>query len=487
MKQLITLITLLLLGAKAWTQIQIRVFTDPSLNRTYTGKLYIFTQSDTTKRIPNNPDPSQAMFAWMVKDVKDEITVTTDQASNRYLPNGMSTLKPGYYKIAGILDTDFEERGTFNAGNIYARKEAILYVDEQGKGTATIAFTSFIASRIIRETEQIKEVVLKSKLLSDFRKKDIFMKAAVRLPASYKNDSTRLYPIVFVIPGWGGTHYDMQGSMPVRRYGMDMGKDKIYVYLNPETQSPFGLHAFVDSRVNGPWGKALVEELIPHLENKYRIVKDASQRFVMGQSTGGYGSLWLQLNYPDAFGGCWSVSPDPVDFTSFIGINLYEKDVNLYTNKEGKERGIFFMQGKPTMTTRVMAAVENFTGDGEQLQAFEAEFGVPDKKGRPQQVYDHTTGKVDPAVVKSWEPYDLGKFIQRNASKLSGKIHGKVHVYAGAADNFLLNEAVTAFTQKAVAAKVPVVTELIPGADHWNIWSEAFTKRVVAEIDARIK
>ncbi|MDZ4070827.1 MAG: hypothetical protein U1C70_03285 [Sediminibacterium sp.] len=62
-----------------------------------------------------------------------------------------------------------------------------------------------------------------------------------------------------------------------------------------------------------------------------------------------------------------------------------------------------------------------------------------------------------------------------------------MHVYAGAADNFLLNEAVTAFTQKAVAAKVPVVTELIPGADHWNIWSEAFTKRVVAEIDTKIE
>lgn len=487
MKQIITLLTLLLVGSKSWTQVQISIQTDPSWNKTFSGKLYIFTQSDTTKRIPNNPDPSQAMFAWIVKDVKNEVTLSLDQASSKYLPNGLSTLKPGYYKVAGVLDSDFEERGSFNPGNIYARKEVILHVNEKGEGSATIAFNSMIPSRSIRETDQLKEVILKSKLLSDFRKKDIFMKAAVRLPASYKKDSTRLYPVVFVIPGWGGTHFDMQGPMPAKRYGMDLGKDKIYVYLNPETQSPFGLHAFVDSRVNGPWGKALVEELIPHLETKYRVVKDASQRFVMGQSTGGYGSLWLQLNYPDAFGGCWSVSPDPVDFTSFIGINLYEKNVNLYTDKEGKERGIFLMQGVPTMTTRVMATVENFTGDGEQLQAFEAEFGVPDKNGRPRKVYNHTTGKVDVSVVKSWEPYDLGKFVQRNTAKLSGKINGKVHVYAGAADNFLLNEAVSAFAQKATTSKVPVTTELIPGADHWSIWSEAFTKRVVAEMDAKIK
>lgn len=487
MKQILALLILLIVSHKSWTQVQIRIQTDPSWNKTFSGKLYLFTQSDTTKRIPNNPDPSQAMFAWMVKEVKNEIILSLDQASSQYLPDGLSTLKPGYYKIAGVLDSDFEERGSFNPGNIYARKEVMLHVNEKGEGSTTIAFNSMIPSRSIRETDQLKEVILKSKLLSDFRKKDIFMKAAVRLPASYKNDSARFYPVVFVIPGWGGTHYDMQSPMPAKRYGMDLGKDKIYVYLNPETQSPFGLHAFVDSRVNGPWGKALVEELIPHLESKYRVVKEASQRFVMGQSTGGYGSLWLQLNYPDAFGGCWSVSPDPVDFTSFIGINLYEKGVNMYTNKEGKERGIFFMQGKPTMTTRVMAAVENFTGDGEQLQAFEAEFGVPDKNGRPKQVYDHVTGKIDAAVVKSWEPYDLGKYIQRNASKLINKLKDKVHVYAGDADNFLLNEAVLAFKQKAIAAKIFVTAELIPGADHWSIWSEAFTQRVIAEIDAKIK
>ncbi|MBL0882239.1 MAG: hypothetical protein IBJ16_02620 [Chitinophagaceae bacterium] len=139
------------------------------------------------------------------------------------------------------------------------------------------------------------------------------------------------------------------------------------------------------------------------------------------------------------------------------------------------------------MTTRIMAAVEHFTGDGEQLQAFEAEFGVSDKNGRPRKIYDHTTGKVDASVVKSWESYDLGKFVQRNASKLLHQLNDKVHVYVGAVDNFLLNEAVTAFAQKAATAKVPVITELIPGADHWSIWSEAFTKRVVAEIDAKVK
>lgn len=333
----------------------------------------------------------------------------------------------------------------------------------------------------------VKEVVLKSRLLSRFRKKDIHIKAGVRLPASYYTAPNQQYPVVFVIPGWGGTHYDLMNQPPVQRYGMDVGKEKIYVYLNPETQSPFGLHAFVDSRVNGPWGKALVEELIPYLEQQYRIVKDPSQRFVMGQSTGGYASLWLQLNYPTAFGGCWSVSPDPVDFSAFLAMNLYEKNLNIYTLPDGSDRPFFLVDGKPLYTTHQMMEQEIVIGDGEQIQAFEAEFGLPDKNGRPRELFNRQTGKVNNAVAKSWEPYDMGLFIQKNWQSLASSLKGKVHIYAGANDNFFLNDAVMALAAKARSVNADVVAELIPNADHWSIWSTEFTKRVQAEIDARIR
>lgn len=483
MKYLFLVLALYLSTATSSQTIQVRI--DTSIKKNLTGKLYLFLQSDTSKRVPNNPDPSQPMFAWNIQNLQKETTLSFDKADNRLLPEGLKTLKPGYYKMAGVIDTDFEERGTFNPGNVYARKEVLLYINEQGKGHSSIVFESQIMPRKFRESDQLKEVVLKSALLSSFRKKDIFMKAALRLPASYQKDSTRLYPVVFIIPGWGGTHFDMQGSMPVKRYGMDMGKEKIYVYLNPETQSPFGLHSFVDSRVNGPWGKALVQELIPHLEQKFRITKDAGQHFIMGQSTGGYGALWLQLHYPDAFGGCWAVSPDPVDFSSFIGINLYAKNANLFFDEQGKPIGTFFMDGKPLMTTKQMADLETFLGDGEQLQAFEAEFGMPDKNGRPRMLHNRITGKLDAAVLKTWEPYNLGLLMQKKGQQLEPKLKNKVHVYAGANDNFKLHEAVLAFGKKA--AGTSAVAELIPGADHWSIWSPAFTQKVQKEIDERIQ
>lgn len=71
--------------------------------------------------------------------------------------------------------------------------------------------------------------------------------------------------MVYIIPGWAGTHHNAYNEGHLTNYANGIGEEKIYVFLNPETQTPFGLHAFVDSRVNGPWGTALVEELMPFI------------------------------------------------------------------------------------------------------------------------------------------------------------------------------------------------------------------------------
>lgn len=484
--RLLTALMVILLANRLPAQVSLTLRTDTSIHSPLNGRLYIYTQSDTSKKVPNQPDPSQPMFAFNLSGWQGERVVELNSQAD-HMPVNFSALQPGYYKVAGIIDTDPAERGSFNPGNVYARKEAILYINEKGEGTAEILFGSVVQPRKFRENDSLKQVIIASKLLSDFRKRPVFLQSAVLLPSSYRNDASRRYPLVLVIPGWGGTHYDLQGSGPVKRYGMKEGKEKIFVYLNPENQSPFGLHAFVDSRVNGPWGKALVEELIPYLQQKFRINPDPSQHFVMGQSTGGYGSLWLQLHYPDAFGGCWSVSPDPVDFSAFTGVDLYEKGVNLFTDKTGSLRPFYLINGKPLSSLKEFADLETFTGDGEQLQAFEAEFGVPDASGRPRMLFNRRTGAIDPAVVKSWTPYDMGSFIQQNWPKLGKKLSGKIHVFAGGADNFFLNKAVEAFAAKAKTAKAALVAEIIPGADHWSIWSPEFTRRVQKEIDERIK
>ena len=47
------------------------------------------------------------------------------------------------------------------------------------------------------------------------------------------------------------------------------------------------------------------------------------------------------INYPDVFGGVWSISPDPVDFRDWQGINLYaDPPQNMYVDRAGNRRPI---------------------------------------------------------------------------------------------------------------------------------------------------
>ncbi len=467
------------------TQVRIIVHLDSSIKSNFNGRLNIYTSTDTVNGVPNSPDfvNPQPMFYKIVSNWHYPDVMVIDDQAQRF-STSLSKLAPGVYKVAGVVDGNPEEHGAHNKGSYFSPREARLEINKDGKGETHLYLTRE-ASRSFKENDSLKLVEFRSPLLSAFHKKDIIMKAAVLLPQGF--DPLQTYPVVYVIPGWGGTHYDLQGRNPVQRYGMRQGLKKIYVYLNPETQTPWGLHAFVDSRVNGPWGKALVKELIPYIAKTYHASADPKLTFIVGQSSGGYPSLWLPLHYPEAFGGGWAVSPDPVDFSNFVGVPLYEKNANLYQDREGNLRPFFLMNGKPLTTLKMFCDIENFEGDGGQMQSFEAEFGKPDAAGRPRQLYDRKTGAINAAVVKDWEDYDLGKWVEKNWPKVSRKLSGKkLHVYAGQDDNFFLNAAVLNFGERAKKVSADIVVELFPNSDHFSIWNPAFTARVQQEIDELI-
>ena len=77
------------------------------------------------------------------------------------------------------------------------------------------------------------------------------------------------YPTVYVIHGYGGDHMKMIGSLTAVSKLMGEAKipEMIYVALN--AHASLGHHVFADSANNGPWGTALVEEFIPHLERHF--------------------------------------------------------------------------------------------------------------------------------------------------------------------------------------------------------------------------
>src|SRR5579872_7085950 len=72
-----------------------------------------------------------------------------------------------------------------------------------------------------------------------------------------------------LIAGFGGDHTAAKGA--ANRKAWDLGgTEAIWVVLDASCR--LGHHDFADSANNGPCGKAFIEELMPVIEKRYRII-----------------------------------------------------------------------------------------------------------------------------------------------------------------------------------------------------------------------
>jgi hypothetical protein len=172
--------------------------------------------------------------------------------------------------------------------------------------------------------------------------------------------------------------------------------------------------------------------------------KEASGRFTTGHSSGGWFAIWQQVRYPNVFGGTWARAPDPVDFRSFTGINIYGRDANAYTRPDGSAQYLVRdASGKEVTPFKDYAQRENVLGDyGGQIDSFDWVFSPRGPDGRPQPLFDRATGKVDPEVARYWrENYDITAIIRRDWEKLKPALDGKIHLIMGTMDTFHLDES----------------------------------------------
>src|SRR5207248_8343137 len=119
-------------------------------------------------------------------------------------------------------------------------------------GPLTFVIDQVVTERPFKEIDRAKLVDIESKLLSEFHKKPMRLRAGVVLPESFDKEPERKYPIVYEVPGFGGTHFMALGlSKKITDVG---GVEMIRVILDPSCR--LGHHVFADSDNNGPVGRA---------------------------------------------------------------------------------------------------------------------------------------------------------------------------------------------------------------------------------------
>ncbi len=448
----------------------------------FTGRVYVMLFKQDVKELRPGPNWFQTdpFFARDVKDWQPGQPLVFDGAALSF-PVTMAKVPKATYSIQAVMDFNRGER-SFSAaeGNGYSRTVR-RELDGTASGPVELRIDQVYKGQPFAETERVKLVDIESKLLTAFYGRSTRLRAGVVLPRSFAKESRRRYPVVYEIPGFSGTHFGAHEA--AKRDASDVaGVEMIYVVLDPNCR--LGHHVFADSANNGPCGRALIEELIPYLEAKYRGIGTAQARFVTGHSSGGWSSLWLQITYPDQFNGVWSTSPDPVDFHDFSGIDLIKPDANAFLDGRGERRPIARLRGKPVLHYKYFSDMEEVMGHGGQLASFEAVFSERGSDGRPRKLWDRTTGAIDAEVARTWQRYDIRIILENEWKILAPKLSGKLHVWTGAEDTFYLEGAVRRLKESLARLGSDAVIEILPGRDH-ALRDQAMRERIAREMAAR--
>ncbi|MBL8825481.1 MAG: hypothetical protein JNM18_00760 [Planctomycetaceae bacterium] len=466
-------------AAQAIDRVIVQLDRDAS-QQAVSGRLFVFFSQQNQiepRRGPNwfKPEP---FFARDVKDLQPGKYATID-ASADACPAPLDKLPAGTYHIQAALHVDFDSPSSgVGVGNFFGE---VLTADiTEGSGTLELSLNQIVPAPKFAEKPWLKEVAVRSELLSKFHRREVIQYASVVLPESYEKDSDRRYPVIYSIPGFGGSHREviaLTGPVPVDENGVEF----IRVFLSGRCL--WGHHVYADSATNGPRGQALIAELIPHVDRTFRTVAASTARFVTGHSSGGWSSLWLQVTYPDVFGGVWSLAPDPVDFRDYQQVDLYASPPqNMYRDPRGERRPIARRGGQPVLWYDAFTKMDDTIGRGGQLRSFEAVFSPLDANGEPRRMYDRVTGQVDPQVAKAWEAYDIRLTLARNWPQLGPKLAGKLHIVAGEFDTFYLEGATKLLGETLKELDSDAQVEVIAGADHSSFLTSEFRARLRREM-----
>jgi len=352
-------------------------------------------------------------------------------------------------------------------GNLFSKPQR-LHIDPSSAGAVHITLSEKIPPiEPPVDTRYIKHFRIQSKLLTDFWGRPMSLGAIVVLPEGFDQHSNAHYPVVI---DQGHFAADFRGfrtepptpDMNERTRKRAESQYRLYqdwtsgrlpkmLLLQIQHANPYYDDSYAVNSANlGPYGDAILKELIPEAEKRFRGIGQPWARVLTGGSTGGWEAIADQIFYPNDFNGAWGFCPDPIDFRAYQIVNIYE-DKNAFW-----AQGPFGRVPRPEMrdpdgnlkavmepAVRREEVMGTHGRSTEQFGIWQAVFSPVGADGYPKPIWDPKTGEIDSSVANYWkEHYDLNHIMQRDWTSLGSKLVGKLHIAVGDMDTWYLNNAV---------------------------------------------
>jgi S-formylglutathione hydrolase FrmB len=468
-----------------------------------TGRIFLIiaTKDGTEPRLQMRSDP--VLFGIDINQLKPDVTVEINNNCPGSPVKSLRNLPAGNYYVQAVLNiyTEFHRSDGHTIwahmdqweGQKFYKSPGNLISDpikisiEPGVSNFyKLSLTKVIPQiELPQNTPYVKYIKIKSELLSKFWGHSFYLGATILLPKGYDTHPDVYYPVEYIqghfslnpVNGFSTENspeseedrqrrlrnYDETGYEYYQAWKSENFPRMILVTFQHPTPYYDDSYA-VNSANNGPYGDAIMTELIPYIEKSFRIISKSYARAVTGGSTGGWETLALQIYYPDFFGGAWVFYPDPIDFKQYGVVNIYDDDNAFFLKSTWgtMERPMYrTTTGQIIQTIRETSYSESVLGSkdrsGEQLAIWDATYGPVGEDGYPKPLWNPVTGKIDHTVSIYMRDhgYDLRYYLESNWSSLGSKLKGRLHFYCGDMDNLFLNLAVYRMEDFLKATKDP--------------------------------
>ena len=335
-------------------------------------------------------------------------------------------------------------------GNLVGDAVKVTFDPRSSTAIQLVATRAIPKIDVPADTAMIKRIRIQSDILTKWWGQPMFLGATVLLPKGYDTHPNVRYPVNYI-----QGHFSLD---PPAGFGAGRDFDRLwmgdrtprFLYVTLQHPTPYYDDSYgVNSENNGPYGDAILKELIPAVEARFRTISQPWARMLSGGSTGGWIAAAHQVFYPDFYGGSFASCPDSVNFSSHQIVDIY-KDENAYFVDKGWMKVERPSERRPDGSIQSMMKDENWfelvVGDksrsGGQWDIWEATYSPVAPDGYPQRLWNKATGEIDRAVAEQWKKYDLQHLLEINWTTLGLKLANKLNVYVGDMDSFYLNNAV---------------------------------------------
>ncbi len=467
------------------------------------GRLLIFLTTEPNGQPADKTWPGSSMKHYIFArtytswNINDTLIIESSEDWEAWGRTGKCTfdsIPEGTYYFQLLWQQNFDGFATHEDGNLRsAKRKLVINASQSIEEKLTWVYESWMEGE---PHPHVKFVQVKSDTLSKWWGKTIYEHAAILLPSGYYENPDIEYPVYYFIGGGESNSVVAAQQMKWWKEFADwwMAEDApqiITVYLDGSKNRNI---YHLDSENLGPHGYSLINEFIPYIENQYRGSQSPDTRFIGGCSTGGFGSLALQLFYPETFNGVFSYNPDPLSFSELMYINIYE-DENFFYDELGYPTMLRQLgRSDNPVSWKDWVELENVLGpSGTYLDAdhvlgiWSAIFGPKGVDGLPVPMVDPLTGTIDTEVAQSWSKYDLSKYVADNWDLIGPALQGKIYISCNVIDSYYLDKGVRVFESTLddlVNPEPQAIIEWAPGIGHCSEYSPM---KVMKQIEERIK